>query len=392
MTFRNGRYWWTRIPTSRGVSVRRSLRTANKARADQLARMIGSWRDQARWVLLDALACGELSLDRAFDAYQSAAVDRLVSEIVRVRDAGALVVPLVAAWEASLIAGGQLRPATLAAYVRQVRALVGPEPVRVRELTREWIRARLAALRAGGVVTQTNRYHSALSVFCRWLVDEGHLERSPMLEVPRRAESAPRDRHLSREDALRVLAALPEPFRAMHAVMSGTGMEVSAVCALRYRDIDRERRALRARGTKRRHRDRTVRFFPRWEAEWDLLERHLAAHPGVGDALVFAGQDRYASYAALMAACAALAIADYRQHDWRHTYTVQAIRDRMPDHLIAHQLGHANTLMVQTVYGRFRVTAEDLDAWTREQAGEQHAPARVIARVIGDTQRGVVED
>lgn len=365
MTFRHGRYWWTRIPTSRGPWVRRSLKTENKTLAEQLERMIASWRDQARWDLLDPLATGELPVSRAFAAYQRAGADDLVRELAEERrlatqaaNDGPDLVVLIDRWSTWLKKQGK-REDTVTAYARQVRALLGDGPVRVHELTRPWIRERIASL----PVKQTNRYRSALSAYCTWLVDEDILARNPVRDVRRIAEAAPRDRHLARAEILKVLDALPAPYRALNALMAGTGMEISAALSLRYGDIDRKRRTVRARGTKRRHRDRTVKFFARWTEEWNRFVEHLDANPGVGDALVFPGIHRRRAYQVLVEACEAVEISDYTQHDWRHTYAVQGVRDRMPDHLIAHQLGHANVLMVQLVYGRYRVSDEDLEAW-----------------------------
>lgn len=367
MTFKHGKYWWTRIPTSRGRAVRRSLQTTVRARAEQIERMIASWRDQARWTLLDALASGELTMARAFDAYQTTGAEALTAQLVKERAAGEDLVPRVRAWIDALTARGGHRADTLTAYKRQALAVLGDGPVFASTLTKAWIRDRLANVG----VTQTNRYRSALSAFCTWLVDEDLLERNPVEDVRRKAESAPRDRHLTRDETLTLLDALPAPFRALNALMSGTGMEISAALAVRYGDVDRARMSVRARGTKRRHRDRTVKFFARWRPEWERFVAHLDENPGVGDALVFPGIHRRRAYQELVDACAAdgVKISDYRQHDWRHTYAVQAVRDRMPDHLIAHQLGHANTLMVQLVYGKFRVTGEDFDAWAETDFG-----------------------
>jgi integrase len=368
MTFKHGRYWWTWIPTSRGTSVRRSLKTTNKVRADQIERMIASWKDQARWELLDAIASKSLSVDRAFIAYQHAQPDALVAELAAeqaAKESAAAAGPsaqsFIERW-ATWLAGQGRRPQTVEAYVRQVRAVLGETDVTLSQLTRQWLRGQIANVG----VKQTNRYRSAVSAFCAWLVDEDRLERNPVRDIRRIAESAPRDRHLLREDALKLLDALPAPYRALHALMAGTGMEISAALAVRYGDIDRAKRTVRARGTKRRHRDRTVMFFNRWLPEWERFTAHLDETPGVGNALVFPDIDRDLSYRKLIEACGQ-SITDYTQHDWRHTYAVQGVKDRMPFYIIAHQLGHANETMVRQVYGKFRSAGDDLAAWAESQ-------------------------
>jgi integrase len=51
--------------------------------------------------------------------------------------------------------------------------------------------------------------------------------------------------------------------------------------------------------------------------------------------------------------------ADYRSHDWRHTYAVQALRDGESPQAVAHQLGHKTAAMVHAVYGRYVPIASD---------------------------------
>ncbi|HVT38751.1 MAG TPA: tyrosine-type recombinase/integrase [Gemmatimonadaceae bacterium] len=83
-------------------------------------------------------------------------------------------------------------------------------------------------------------------------------------------------------------------------------------------------------------------------------------------------------------ACKAKGIAHYRQHDWRHTYAVQAVRQGMPLPLIAKQLGHANTIMVQRVYGRFLPEASDYAAYAAKSAERVTIPVTPAA----NTDRG----
>ena len=50
---------------------------------------------------------------------------------------------------------------------------------------------------------------------------------------------------------------------------------------------------------------------------------------------------------------------DYRCHDWRHTYAVQALRDGESPQVVAHQLGHKTAATVHAVYGRYVPIASD---------------------------------
>jgi integrase len=56
--------------------------------------------------------------------------------------------------------------------------------------------------------------------------------------------------------------------------------------------------------------------------------------------------------AALKQACTPVGISNYRSHDWRHTYAVQARRDGYNDQVIAHQLGHKTTTPTASDYRR----------------------------------------
>ena len=50
-------------------------------------------------------------------------------------------------------------------------------------------------------------------------------------------------------------------------------------------------------------------------------------------------------------------------HDHRHSYAVNSRKRGIPDALIAHQLGHANTLLIAKRYGRFVPNAKDFAPW-----------------------------
>ena len=51
--------------------------------------------------------------------------------------------------------------------------------------------------------------------------------------------------------------------------------------------------------------------------------------------------------------------------DARHTYAVRQIRAGVPVEVVARQLGHANSTLVQVVYGRFVPSQSERDKWER---------------------------
>ena len=84
----------------------------------------------------------------------------------------------------------------------------------------------------------------------------------------------------------------------------------------------------------------------------------LEARRALPDAPVFA-MGYWQVTEALNRALAAVGMKDYRSHDWRHTYAVQALRDGVTPQVVAHQLGHKTPAMVYAVYGRYAPTASD---------------------------------
>lgn len=148
----------------------------------------------------------------------------------------------------------------------------------------------------------------------------------------------------------------PLEARAIHALMCGSGMEVGAALALCHRDVDQAAMTAHAHGTKSAHRDRTIRVTEAWC--WSVVRDWTDSQLALPDANVFSLTYK-ALTDALRNACKAVGVENYRSHDWRHTYAVQARRDGYSDQVIAHQLGHRNTVMVQMVYGRYSPTAAD---------------------------------
>jgi integrase len=59
-------------------------------------------------------------------------------------------------------------------------------------------------------------------------------------------------------------------------------------------------------------------------------------------------------------ACAELGISDYTLRDSRHTFAVESAKAGVPAQMIASQLGHADTQMVNKVYMRFQPSVAEL--------------------------------
>ena len=160
----------------------------------------------------------------------------------------------------------------------------------------------------------------------------------------------------------RLIDAHPEPHRTLSALLHGTGLEISAALAIRKRDIDVARRAVRAPGTKNFNRDRVakVRAFA-----WPYIERHIKnLLPG---ARLFEGityeQARRVLHDALEAAD--VTVSGYSLHSARHSFAVQLLQQGVPHALIARNLGHKDESEVVRCYGRYVV---DVDQWAQWEA------------------------
>lgn len=354
--YQRGTVWWGRLRQKDGTVRRVSLKTTDRASAERVEAMLAVLADQHRWPVLDAIADGTLTLREAFDAFSRGAVPALERDLttgVRTVD----LAPLVTEWRAAMARTGRPSAPQAAKYVTQVRRLIPSDrPFYAKDFTVQRCSAFLHDLTG---VRQPNRYHAALSRFARFLIQRGTLTENPLRYVERTREAAPRVVDLSPDQVARLLSALPDHDRPWHALMVATGAEWGAIVAARVRDFDPEGLTFRARGTKRAHRDRVV--MVRKGPEVGLLRGYFRRLNALPDAPLFPrlGGHR-AALERLQRTAQALGLGRFRIHDWRHVFAVQAVRDGLPYHVIAHQLGHSNTIMVQRVYGRFDVTLRDL--------------------------------
>lgn len=359
--FLRGNVWWARVPRIGATWVQRSLGVIGKENRDVAVTIC----DFLRWLnarqeawLLDQIATGKVPVPPSYRAYTEG---RLPSFTAELRDGVADVdlEPLVAAWQKELVRRKRPSAESRAKYLRQVRTLIpAGVPFRRSQFTKQAIRAWLSGLG----IDQPNRYRAALSSFAKFLVMEDVLTVNPVVQVPMAAESRPRTLHLSQDEAKALVAALPAPFKAFHALMLATGMEFSAAVAVRAQDIGN--RQVYAAGTKRSHRRRTVGIYDRWLWAWDVFVVGVNTL-GQSARPIFDGIDHDNSHRALKKALAAAGLDPrYTTHDHRHTWAVQAIRDRIPLPMIANNLGHRDSSMLLKVYGQYVPTGADFAAIT----------------------------
>ena len=358
--FLRGATWWARIPAKRPPAKQRSLGTTNKARAKALCGMLRTLAQQQRWDVLAELAEGTLDLAETFDRLSR---DELVAMQAE-RKAAANDCDLtqyIKPWQERLRSEGHK---TIDTYVRQLRTLM-PEgaPFLRSRFRRSEIRVWLDTQKP----KTRNRYRAAASSFAQYLLELEVLDSNPVRLVKAAPAGAPRVRWLTIPEATAVLDALPEPHKALHALLMATGADVGAALYLRVRDVDMAKGEVLIRGTKTHDRERTRRLLHEWAAQ--RFWAYFRTRAKIGAALVFdlviEGEPREKFRAtdrtltALQSAAAAVKVTDYTSKDHRHTFAVQALKDGYSYSVVAFQLGHADTTLVHRVYGKYVPEAAD---------------------------------
>jgi len=324
--------------------------------------------------LLTRSADGTLALRDLLVAYEQNALESLRTSLSDID-----LAPLVEEW--LRISAERVALDTVQHYRHTARRLM-PEGVpfpRSRfsvDVIEPWI------ARCPGSRGTRRKVHAALSQFGAFLVNRRLLSVNPLRSIKPPKAAPPRLEWRTVEDMKRLADAQPEPYRTLSALLGGTGIEVSVAVRLVRRDIDSQRREIRAAGTKTHARDRIVRVS---EWAWPYIDGRIRElHP---NAPLFPGVDRWIAHDVHADACKALGFANYRQHDQRHSWAVRQARAGTPAELIARQLGHSNAVMVLKIYGRFMPSQQDRDKWEKIAAAQDHQDA--IAVVSGSVHGSI---
>jgi integrase len=228
---------------------------------------------------------------------------------------------------------------------------------------------------------------ASLRTFANWLVRRGLLASNPVREIRLPSNPPARKHFLDTPDAQLLADAQPSPYRELSALLAGSGIEVSVALRLRRRDVDMRTKEVRAAGTKTHTRDRVVRV-----ADWAWPYVLRAMRDKKADARLFESiPDRWLAGDQHRAAASTLAkqspvFDGYTMRDHRHTYAVRQIRAGVPVEVVARQLGHANSTLVQTVYGRFAPSHHERDRWERLATQAEKARRTEQTPVNTDTE------
>lgn len=333
-----GSQWFkTRITLDDGTTGVFACGTTNPDVADDVERVVKTFQHDRVWAPLELVTDGQASLGRVYDALKAGTLKDLIASFSTPD-----LSPLVAKW-----------PAKSAKYKTQVRVLITESaPFPATQFTTARITEFLDGLDCSG--STKNRYRVALSRFAGWLRRKGIIARNVVSDTDSYAPNPPRDVWLERVQAKALIAALPMPYRAIEALMAATGIEWQVIERLTRRDVDLRKRTVHARGGKTRWRNRVVRPTEFWA--WKIFAAH--AKQFTDNANLFP-VSKFAALAHHLDASAILKLPRTTLHDWRHTYAVLSLKAGYSLQVVAHQLGHRDTTLVQTLYGRHVVEKAD---------------------------------
>lgn len=357
--------WRIKLPTRYGW-VDRSTGSRDKSMARAMERMLEDLgpKGQRAWDLLDRVEASTLSLGRLYDFWRMNQLDQLRAELHDV-DLGAYVTR----WHDSL--ADRVSEGEQSRYLTHLRTLI-PEttPFPRSHLTPDHLERWLTQLPVSSATKR--KYFAAAASFihyCRTV--QRILDRNPLADLRRPKAGAPRSEWYNLEEAQKLVAASPEPWQSLFALLYGTGLEVSVALGLRKRDVDLEEREIRARGTKAHSRDR-IASLSRWALPWvtRLVQDKLP------DAPLFPHMDRWRANRKHGEAAQAAGLRVLRLHDARHHWAVRALKLGASVEVVSRQLGHANGVMVLKVYGKYLPSREDRKSWE---------PATIPATAGGST-------
>jgi len=219
----------------------------------------------------------------------------------------------------------------------------------LREITPAMVRQMVKARRLRGNSESTcNRYLALLKKVLNLAIEEGYLETNPARRVKLFSEqNTIRERILTKEEEIRLLAASAPHLRSILILALNTGMRRGEILNLKWRNVDFQMDSLVVERTK----SKKVRHVPMNEAVRNELLR-LKARSG-RNTYVFLNPKTEGPISsvktAFKAACRRAGIGGFRFHDLRHTFATRCIRAGVDLGTLQSLLGHFS-LQVTTRY------------------------------------------
>lgn len=303
--YKRGNVWWMRFSTPGGGELRATTGTPDRQKAQELHDLEKAtlWRQQR---------IGE----RPRYTWQQAAVKWLESNPDR------------------------KSISTVLSHLRYADGFLGD--LELSAITPDRLSGLLRAYRATGVKpSSANRLlilvRAVLNAASHW----GWIDKAPYVALLN--ESSRRIRWLTRDEADRLLVALPAHLAAMARFTLATGLRDQNVCKLEWSQVDLDRRVAWIHGDQAKARRaiavplnadavvvlrEQVGQHPRWVFPYRGRAVHTCGHTGFRAALQAAG------------------IADFRWHDLRHTWASWHVQAGTPLHVLREMGGWATLDMV----------------------------------------------
>jgi integrase len=198
--------------------------------------------------------------------------------------------------------------------------------------------------------SELSRLRSAL----RWAEAKRLIDRAPKIWIP--SQSPPRDKRMTREQVSALIAACEFPHIRLFAILAATtGARMGAILSLEWSRVDLERGLIH-------YADPTVARTNKGRATTPIndLARNALAEAKRGATtpycIEWAGQRVKSVKKGLATASARAGLPPITPHVFRHSAASIMVESGVPIAEVAAMLGHSNTKMVETVYGKYSPT------------------------------------
>lgn len=363
-------------PIPAGIEVRHAARCSTRSRGEcDCTPSYRAWLSAGR---------GKPKLQRTFATLSAAVRWREDARVDLRRGAVSTPKPLTVrqaadAWAAGARAGSirnrsghKYKPSAIRGYEQALRDYIVPEfgGKRLSELGRADVQRLADRLVADGLSASTVRNALLpLRAICRRALIRGDIQINPTLGLELPAQRGKRDRIASPKEAARLIRALPPGDRALWATAMYAGLRLGELQALRWEDVDLERRVIRVRRSWDRHEGdvapkstagtRTVPIAA-------VLRKELEAHRASSriQSFVFGRtEDLPFSPAGVVVRAHRLwkkaSLEKIGFHECRHTFASLMIAARVNPKALQTFMGHASITMTLDLYGHLLPGTED---------------------------------
>lgn len=358
------------LPDGRAGTFTTGTRDPETAKA--VERMVHTLIRKRAWPALTAIMTKRLKLPAVFDAYERGNLLGVEALIERLDDTD--LSPLVE----TLVTNDK--------YRQQVRRLIpAGTPYPASQFTTATVAAFLRTLTNARTIADTTaapgtkaRHKAALSVFGAKLLEAGIIKANPVRDVATIKQPKRRIVFLEPDPLRKLIERLPQPFRALEAMMAGTGMEWGAVSAVRREDIDIETRVIYAQGDKNEYRDRYVAVSEAWA--WAIIADYAKVFtPG---ARLFDGITDTTALSMHHRESKRLGYKHTTLHQIRHSFAVMHIKRGTDHQWIKNQLGHApDSSTLYKVYGVY-INAAKLTKAQAARLGQPESTTQVTTHEV----------